>query len=171
LMIVARTIGAATRAVELATAWARERMQGGRRLIEHQMIAAMLADAAAEIAANRALTHQLACEFDRGGDRKTLHAKAAMLKLPASEASNRIVDCCVQILGGRGCMREQPVEPLWRELRLDRIWEGTPEIQRHVIANEIDKRGLEELLEVPGASLPPRRVVALRSSRGWSVGG
>ena len=151
LMIGARTIGAATRALELATAWARDRVQGGQRLIDHQLIAAMLADSAAEIAANRALTHQVASEFDRGGDRKTLHAKAAMVKLSSSEASNRIVDRCVQILGGRGYMREQPVERLWRELRVDRIWEGTSEIQRLVIANEIDKRGLTGLLAFPAA--------------------
>ena len=151
LMIGARTIGAATRALELATAWARDRVQGGLRLLDRQMIQAMLADSAAEIASNRALTHQVAAEFDRGGDRKTLHAKAAMVKLSSSEASNRIVDRCVQIFGGRGYMREQPVERLWRELRVDRIWEGTSEIQRLVIANEIDKRGLDGLLAFPAA--------------------
>ncbi len=151
LMIGARTIGAATRALELATAWARDRVQGGVRLLDRQLIQAMLADSAAEIASNRALTHQVAAEFDRGGDRKTLHAKAAMVKLSSSEASNRIVDRCVQIFGGRGYMREQPVERLWRELRVDRIWEGTSEIQRLVIANEIDKRGLDGLLAFPAA--------------------
>ena len=140
-MIGARTIGAAIRALELTTKWARERVQGGARLIDHQLIAAMLADSATEIATNRALTHQVAQEFDRGGDRKTLHAKAAMVKLSSSEASNRILDRCVQIHGGRGYMREQPVERLWRELRVDRIWEGTSEIQRMVIVNELRKRG------------------------------
>ena len=147
LMIGARTTGAADRALSLAAAWARERLQGGARLIDHQLIQAMLADCATEIAMNRALTHQVAWEFDRGGDRKTLHARAAMVKLAASEASNRVVDRCVQVFGGRGYMRENPVERLWRELRVDRIWEGTSEIQRLVIANEIDKRGLRGLLD------------------------
>ena len=147
LMIGARTTGAADRALSLAAAWARERMQGGARLIDRQLIQAMLADCATEIAMNRALTHQVAWEFDRGGDRKTLHARAAMVKLAASEASNRVVDRCVQVFGGRGYMRENPVERLWRELRVDRIWEGTSEIQRLVIANEIDKRGLRGLLD------------------------
>jgi acyl-CoA dehydrogenase len=142
LMIAARTIGAAERALTLATEWAQSRVQGGARLIDHQMIKAMLADSAAEIAVNRAFTHQVAWEFDQGGDRKTLHAKAAMTKLAASEASGRVVDRAVQIFGGRGYMREQPVERLYRELRVDRIWEGTSEIQKLVIANEIDKRGL-----------------------------
>jgi acyl-CoA dehydrogenase len=147
LMIGARTIGAADRALALAAEWARTREQGGARLIDHQLIAGMLADSAAEIATNRALTHQVAWEFDRGGSRKTLHARAAMVKLAASEASNRIVDRCVQIFGGRGYRRENAVERLWRELRVDRIWEGTSEIQRLVIANEIDKRGLRGLLD------------------------
>jgi acyl-CoA dehydrogenase len=147
LMIGARTIGAADRALALAAEWACTREQGGARLIDHQLIAGMLADSAAEIATNRALTHQVAWEFDRGGSRKTLHARAAMVKLAASEASNRIVDRCVQIFGGRGYMRENAVERLWRELRVDRIWEGTSEIQRLVIANEIDKRGLRGLLD------------------------
>jgi acyl-CoA dehydrogenase len=146
LMIAARTIGAAERALGLATEWAQSRIQGRARLIDHQMIKAMLADSAAEIAINRAFTHQVAWEFDQGGDRKTLHAKAAMTKLAASEASGRVVDRCVQIFGGRGYMREQPVERLYRELRVDRIWEGTSEIQRLVIANELDKRGLEGIV-------------------------
>jgi acyl-CoA dehydrogenase len=146
LMIAARTIGAAERALALATAWAQQREQGGARLIEHQMIKAMLADSAAEIAVNRAYTHQVAWEFDQRGDRKTLHAKAAMTKLAASEASGRVVDRAVQIFGGRGYMREQPVERLYRELRVDRIWEGTSEIQRLVIANELDKRGIGGLV-------------------------
>jgi butyryl-CoA dehydrogenase len=147
LMIGARTTGAADRALSLAATWAQERMQGGARLIDRQLIQAMLADSATEIAMSRALTHQVAWEFDRGGDRKTLHARAAMVKLAASEASNRVVDRCVQVFGGRGYMRENPVERLWRELRVDRIWEGTSEIQRLVIANEIDKRGLRGLLD------------------------
>jgi acyl-CoA dehydrogenase len=146
LMIAARTIGAAERALSLATEWARTRVQGGARLIDHQMIKVMLADSAAEIAVNRAFTHQVAWEFDQGADRKTLHAKAAMTKLAASEASGRVVDRAVQIFGGRGYMREQPVERLYREVRVDRIWEGTSEIQRLVIANQIDKRGLGGML-------------------------
>jgi acyl-CoA dehydrogenase len=113
------------------------------------------ADSAAEIAVNRAYTHQVAWEFDRGGDRKTLHAKAAMVKLSASEASNRIADRCMQILGGRGYMREQPIERLWRELRVDRIWEGTSEIQRLVIANELDKRGTGFLAFAPAEERAP----------------
>ncbi|MGW2764470.1 acyl-CoA dehydrogenase family protein [Streptomyces sp. NPDC001275] len=142
LMIGARTVGAAERALALATEWARERVQGGQALIERQLIQGMLADSAVDIAVNRAFVHQVAWEFDQGGDRKTLHAKAAMAKLSASEAAGRVADRAVQIFGGRGYMRDYPVERLYRELRVDRIWEGTSEIQRLVIANEISKRGL-----------------------------
>lgn len=154
LMIGARTIGAAERALTLAVDWARERVQGGQPLIRHQMIQSMIADSVADIMTNRALTYQVAWEFDRTDlsdpdRRKTLHAKAATVKLAASEASNRVADRAVQIFGGRGYMREYPVERLWRELRVDRIWEGTSEIQRLVIANEATKRGLHGLLSFP----------------------
>ncbi|HEY0574082.1 MAG TPA: acyl-CoA dehydrogenase family protein [Pseudonocardia sp.] len=151
LMIGARTIGAAERALTLATDWARQRVQGGVPLIDRQLIQAMIADSVVDIATNRAFTHQVAWEFDQASrpdpsTRKTLHAKAATVKLAASEASNRVADRCQQIFGGRGYIRDYPVERLWRELRVDRIWEGTSEIQRLVIANEARKRGLDGLL-------------------------
>ena len=66
-----------------------------------------------------------------------------MAKLYAAEMAGRVADRAVQVFGGRGYMREQPVERLWRELRVDRIWEGTSEIQRMVIGNELRKRGHE----------------------------
>ena len=108
----------------------------------------MIADSATEIALNRALVYQVAWEADAGAPRKLLHAKAAMTKLAASEAAGRVVDRAVQIFGGRGYMRENPVERLYRDIRVDRIWEGTSEIQRLVIANEARKRGLDDLLGV-----------------------
>jgi acyl-CoA dehydrogenase len=147
LMIAARTIGAAERALTLATDWAAHRIQGGEPLINRQLIRGMIADSVLDIAVNRAFTHQVAWEFDQGRDRKTLHARAATAKLAASEASNRVADRAVQIFGGRGYMRDNPVERIWRELRVDRIWEGTSEIQRLVIANEAAKRGLHGLLD------------------------
>jgi acyl-CoA dehydrogenase len=151
LMIGARTIGAAERALTLAVDWARERLQGGEPLINRQLIQGMIADSVVDIATNRALTHQVAWEFDNSdltdpNVRKTLHAKASTVKLAASEASNRVTDRAQQIFGGRGYIRDYPVERLWRELRVDRIWEGTSEISRLVIANEANKRGLSGLL-------------------------
>ena len=157
LMIGARTIGAAERALTLAVDWARERVQGGEPLINRQLIQGMIADSVVDITTNRAFTHQVAWEFDQADpddadQRKTLHAKAATVKLAASEASNRVVDRAVQIFGGRGYIRDYPVERLWRELRVDRIWEGTSEIQRLVIANETNKRGLEKPAVLPWLS-------------------
>ncbi|HEY1485695.1 MAG TPA: acyl-CoA dehydrogenase family protein [Micromonosporaceae bacterium] len=141
LMIAARTVGAAERALTLARDWAVKREQFGAPIASYQLIQGMLADCAVDIAVNRAFTHQVAWEADNGVNRKTLHAKASMAKLSASEAAGRVIDRCVQIFGGRGYDRSYPVERMYRELRVDRIWEGTSEIQRLIIANEIIKRG------------------------------
>ena len=153
LMIAARATGAAERALSIATEWAGQRIQFGRPIIANQMIGAMIADSVCEIALCRTLTHQIAWEADNGLDRKLLHAKAAMVKLTASEAAGRVVDRSLQILGGRGYMRENPVERLYRDIRVDRIWEGTSEIQRTIIANEVTKRGFDSLLGF-GAAAP-----------------
>ena len=142
LMIAARTIGAAERALDAARDWAVKREQFGAPLASFQMIQAMLADCAVDIAVNRAYTHQVAWEADQPDtERKTVHAKASIAKLSASEASGRVIDRCVQIFGGRGYDRSYPVERLYRELRVDRIWEGTSEIQRLIVSNELIKRG------------------------------
>jgi len=150
LMIGARTVGAAERATELAAEHARSRVQFGQPIVNFQLVQAMLADNVVDVTTNRLLVHQVAWEADRGVDRKTLHAKAAMAKLSASEAAGRAVDRAVQIFGGRGYMRENPVERLSRELRVDRIWEGTSEVQRLIIGNEIAKRGTAGVLAAPG---------------------
>ena len=147
LMIAARATGAAERALTLASDWANERVQSGGVLASHQLIGAMIADSTCDIALCRALTHQVAWEADNGMPRKLVHAKAAMVKLTASEAAGRVIDRAVQIFGGRGYMRENPVERLYRDIRVDRIWEGTSEIQRMIIAGEARKRGLDGMLE------------------------
>jgi alkylation response protein AidB-like acyl-CoA dehydrogenase len=145
LMIAARTIGAAERALREAREWALNRRQFGQPIADFQMIEAMLADCAVDIAVNRAFTHQVAWEADHGTDRKTVHAKASIAKLSSSEAAGRVVDRCVQIFGGRGYDRSFAVERLYRELRVDRIWEGTSEVQRLVISNELKKRSTDFL--------------------------
>ena len=152
LMIAARATGAAERALQIATEWAGERVQFGRPIIANQLIGAMIADSVCEIALCRTLTHQIAWEADNGLDRKRLHAKAAMVKLTASEAAGRVIDRSLQILGGRGYMRENPVERLYRDIRVDRIWEGTSEIQRTIIAKEVSKRGLDALVQFGAAT-------------------
>jgi acyl-CoA dehydrogenase len=146
LMIAARAVGAAERALRSAVDWARTREQFGRAILDHQLIQGMVADSVVEIATNRALVRQVAWEADQGLDRRLLHAKAAVVKLSASEAAGRVVDRSLQIHGGRGYMRENPCERLYRDLRVDRIWEGTSEIQRVIIANEATKRGLDGML-------------------------
>jgi acyl-CoA dehydrogenase len=151
LMIAARAVGASERALRIASDWAAERVQGGRPIVEHQLVGAMIADSAVDITTCRALVYQVAWEADAGMPRKQLHAKAAVVKLAASEAAGRVIDRAVQILGGRGYMRENPCERLYRDIRVDRIWEGTSEIQRLIVANEVAKRGLDGVLSF-GAS-------------------
>jgi acyl-CoA dehydrogenase len=142
IMIGARTIGAATRALDLSLAFASERQQFGSPIVAFQAVEFMLADMAADIAAAKAFLYRVGWQAARGDtSRKELHALASAVKLVCSETAGRVADAAVQIHGGRGYMREQAVERLWRELRVDRIWEGTSEIQRSVIGNELRKRG------------------------------
>lgn len=142
IMIGARTVGAATRALELSLAFAEGRVQFGKPILDHQAIEFMLADMAAELMAAKSMLYRVAWQAARGeASRKEIHALASAVKLVCSETAGRIIDRAVQIHGGRGYMREQPVERLYREIRVDRIWEGTSEIQRMVIGNELRKRG------------------------------
>ncbi len=141
LMIGARTVGASTRALDLSLAFARERQQFGRPIVAFQAVEFMLADMAAELMAAKSMLYRVCWQAAHGADRKELHALASAVKLVCSETAGRVVDRAVQIHGGRGYMREQPVERLYREVRVDRIWEGTSEIQRMVIGNELRKRG------------------------------
>ena len=141
LQIAASTLGAAIRAFELANAWASERRQFGRAIRDFQAIEFMLADMAVEIMATKSLVYRVSWEIDSGADRKLVHARASALKLQASEMAGRVLDKAVQIFGGRGYMRENAVERLNREVRVDRIWEGTSEIQRVIIGGQLRKRG------------------------------
>ena len=152
LMIAARTVGAAERALRAAVDFAGGREQFGAPIIDYQLIQGMVADSVVDIATNRALVRQVAWEADHGLDRRLLHGKAAVVKLAASEAAGRVVDRALQIHGGRGYMRENPCERLYRDLRVDRIWEGTSEIQRVIVANEVRKRGLDGVLSYGGVA-------------------
>jgi acyl-CoA dehydrogenase len=144
IMIGARTMGASTRALELSLAFAQDRRQFGGPIVGFQAIEFMLADMAAEIMAAKSLLYRVCWEASRGdATRKQTHAMASAVKLVCSETAGRVIDKAVQIFGGRGYMREQPVERMYRELRVDRIWEGTSEIQRVVIGNELQKRGTD----------------------------
>ena len=149
LMIAARCCGAAERLIDEATAFARERVAFGARIIEHQGVGFMLADSITELWAARLMTYRTALEIDRAADVKLQHAHCSMAKLYASEMANRVADRAVQIFGGRGYMRENVAERFFRELRVDRIWEGTSEIQRAIIADQLAKRGTALADETP----------------------
>jgi len=143
LMIAARCCGAAERLIEEASAFAASRVVGGVPIGDNQLVRAMLADCLVDLHAARLVTYEAAAAHDRGLDLKALHARCSVAKLLASEAAGRVADRAVQIFGGRGYMRENVAERFYRELRVDRIWEGTSEIQRLIIANGLMKRGLE----------------------------
>ncbi|MEO5965021.1 MAG: acyl-CoA dehydrogenase family protein [Candidatus Limnocylindrales bacterium] len=146
LHIGARCAGAMERLLTLAVAWATERIQFGERIYDFQGVSFPLADSAADASAARLLTREAAWLMDAGENPKVVHAKASVAKLFASEAAWRCADRVVQVFGGRGYMREFPAERYLRELRVDRIWEGTSEIQRLVIARALEKRGVDAVV-------------------------
>lgn len=146
LGIAAHGIGAMWRLLDETVAWAAEREQGGSRILDYQGVSFPLADSATDAAAGRLLTLEVARLADEGADPKVVHAKASMAKLFVSEAAWRCADRCVQAFGGRGYMRSNVAERFLRELRVDRIWEGTSEIQRLIIARGLEKRGVESML-------------------------
>ncbi len=141
LFIAARCCGAATRLLDLASGWAQERVAFGSRIADYQGVSFPLADSLTELHAARLLTYHAAHAFDTLSDRKVVHGKVSMAKLFASETAGRVADRAVQILGGRGYSVDSPAARHFRELRVDRIWEGTSEIQRVIIAGGLFKRG------------------------------
>lgn len=141
LFIAARCCGAAERLLVEATAHAREREAFGSPIAEFQGISFPLADSLTELHAARLLTYHAAHAFDTLENRKIVHGKVSMAKLYASEMAGRVADRAVQILGGRGYMHEYAAARFFRELRVDRIWEGTSEIQRLIISRGLLKRG------------------------------
>jgi alkylation response protein AidB-like acyl-CoA dehydrogenase len=146
LGIAAHGIGAMLRLLDETVEWAAGREQGGSRIIEYQGVSFPLADSATDAAAGRLLTLEVARLTDEGADPKVVHAKASMAKLFVSEAAWRCADRCVQAFGGRGYLRSNVAERFLRELRVDRIWEGTSEIQRLIIARGLVRRGVESML-------------------------
>ncbi|MFN0153290.1 MAG: acyl-CoA dehydrogenase family protein [Gaiella sp.] len=147
LFIAARCCGAAQRLLDLAAAWVQEREAFGAPLAQHQGMSFPLADSLTELLAARLLTYHAAHAFDTFEDRKIVHGKVAMAKLFASEMAGRVADRALQAYGGRGYMLENPAARFFKELRVDRIWEGTSEIQRLVIARGLFKRGAAAYLD------------------------
>jgi alkylation response protein AidB-like acyl-CoA dehydrogenase len=144
--IGARCSGAMERLLSMAVAWATDRVQFGERIYDFQGVSFPLADSAADASAARLLTREAAWSADAGLDPKVVHAKASLAKLFASEVAFRCADRVVQVFGGRGYMRENAAERFFRELRVDRIWEGTSEIQRLIVARALEKRGVDRVV-------------------------
>jgi acyl-CoA dehydrogenase len=134
LVIAALCTGVAARLIEESVTYARERSQGGHPIADYQLVQAMLADSQTEYMAARALVLDAAARYDAGTDQRLAPSAA---KYFASEAVGRIADRAVQIHGGSGYMRGVPVERLYRDVRLFRIYEGTSQIQQLVIAREM----------------------------------
>ena len=141
LMVAARCLGAAGRLTGEMTAFAAARRSGGRAIAEQGLVAGMLADSLTELFAARSMAYETARGIDHGTDVKVSHAQCSMAKLYCSEMAGRVADRAVQVFGGRGYMRENVAERFYRELRVERIWEGTSEIQRMIIAAQMTKRG------------------------------
>ncbi|WP_334191957.1 acyl-CoA dehydrogenase family protein [Pararhodobacter sp.] len=138
----ATCIGTAQAALDIALDWARDRETFGKKLADHQAIQWMLADSEVDLRAARLLVYQAAWRAERGANIKL---EASVAKLFASEAANRVVDRCVQILGGMGVAKELPLERWFRETRIKRIGEGPSEVHRMVIARDLIRNGSREV--------------------------
>lgn len=134
LTVAAQCIGRAERALELATEWAATRKQFGQTIGRFQGVGFKLADMATELAAAELLVLRAAWKLDQG---TAADQDFAMAKLYATEMLARVTDQTLQIYGGMGLMEELPVERLWRDARVERIWDGTSEIQRHIISRAL----------------------------------
>ena len=135
-VLAARNLGSSQKLLDMSTTYAIERKQFGKSIIEHQAVAHMLAEMAVEIEALRALTYKVAWMVDNG---ENVIKEAAMLKLYGSEVYNRVADKAVQVHGGIGYISDFPVERFYRDARITRIYEGTSEIQKNIIAGQLKK--------------------------------
>jgi len=143
--IGARSIGMATRLLEECAEYARQRVQFGKPIVEYQLIQQMLADTATEIFAARTMVLNAAWHVDQGNDARD---KISMVKLFASEMVNRVADRAVQIFGGMGVCEDMPIERLFRDARVFRIYDGTSEIHRGRIASSIASGRAAMIIEI-----------------------
>ena len=134
LQVASTCLGRADRALALALSYAAERRQFGQAIGKFQGVSFKLADMALALKAAELLTREAGWKFDQG---TVTEADMAMAKLKATEALAFIADEAIQIHGGMGLMDDLPLERIWRDARVERIWEGTSEIQRHIISREL----------------------------------
>jgi acyl-CoA dehydrogenase len=134
LQVASTCLGRAERALGHAISYAAERRQFGQQIGKFQGVSFKLADMAMELKAAELLTREAAWKFDQA---TVTEADMSMAKLKATEVLAMIADEAIQIHGGMGLMDELPLERIWRDARVERIWEGTSEIQRHIISREL----------------------------------
>lgn len=134
LQVAATCLGRADRALDHAVRYAAERRQFGQQIGKFQGVSFKLADMAMELKAAELLTWEAGWKFDQGS---VTEADMAMAKLKASEVLAMVADEAIQIHGGMGLMDDLPLERIWRDARVERIWEGTSEIQRHIISRQL----------------------------------
>ncbi|MEA2877134.1 MAG: acyl-CoA dehydrogenase [Hyphomicrobiales bacterium] len=143
--IGARAAGKATRILDLMTEYARERRQFGKPIGEQQLVQQMLADSAIEINAARLLVLHAASDIDRGLDARE---RISMVKVYAAEMLGRVADRAVQVYGGLGYCKDLPIERFYRDARIFRIFDGTSEIHRTVIARSMLKHGAARFADI-----------------------
>ena len=134
LQVAAICLGRADRAMKVATEWAVERKQFGQSIGKFQGVSFKLADMAVKMLEAELTTYRAAWKMDQG---TMTDGDAAIAKISATEMLQFVSDEAIQILGGMGLMDELPLERIWRDARVDRIWDGTSEIQRHIISREL----------------------------------
>ncbi|MCA1021183.1 acyl-CoA dehydrogenase family protein [Halobacillus litoralis] len=134
--LAARNLGSCQKLLDMSMQYAEDRRQFSVPIIEHQAVAHMISEMAVEIEALRSFTYRVAWMVDQG---KKVIKEAAMLKLYGSEVYNRVADKAVQIHGGIGYISDYPVERFYRDARITRIYEGTSEIQKNIIAGQLRK--------------------------------
>ena len=134
LQVAATSLGRADRALGHAVSYAAERRQFGQAIGKFQGVSFKLADMAMELKAAELLTWEAGWKFDQG---TVTEADMSMAKLKATEVLAMVADEAIQVHGGMGLMEELPLERIWRDARVERIWEGTSEIQRHIISREL----------------------------------
>jgi acyl-CoA dehydrogenase len=134
LTVAATSCGRARRVLDMTVQWAADRQQFGQAIGKFQGVGFQLADMATELEAAELLTLRAAWKLDQG---TMTDQDAAMAKVAASEMLGRVTDRALQIHGGMGLMEELPIERFWRDARVERIWDGTSEIQRHIISRSL----------------------------------
>jgi acyl-CoA dehydrogenase len=134
LQVAANCLGRAERALGLAVQWAADRRQFGQQIGKFQGVAFKLADMAVELRAAELLTLEAAWKLERG---TATDMDFGVAKLKATEMLAMVADEALQIHGGMGLMTELPLERIWRDARIERIWDGTSEVQRHIISRAL----------------------------------